>query len=422
MVDVEVTAYHDAGAEIMALSLIRRNCFGAGIELDAVNDLLAALTPEHFFDPTNRAFFQAMAHAVHGGGGAQLVHAWLRQNGFGQLADRSDEIRSTWEQWFTFGSFRRDREVDTTLRQLNEKLAARRLREACEATVNGLDLGSDPVDVRSRLTDRMSDLFSGWQPGPPADMIRWHDVPGLDDSSGEIIIPGLMARDTRLMFVGAGGSGKSFLMAQIALLASQGIHPFGTEPNFTPIRTLTVDAENPVSSAKARWWRSGQQLTSIPGYDPDRAVILRRPAGMNLRSSEGYAELAAAIRHHRPDLVAVGPLYKLSRRQKGENDEASAEAVTGIFDELRVRYGFGLIIETHAPWGEAGSRVYRPFGSSVWERWPELGFGLRPAGPDGDKYSVLEVESFRGERTTFDWPKAIQRVKGGMRSWLPATL
>src|SRR5690625_23356 len=63
------------------------------------------------------------------------------------------------------------------------------------------------------------------------------------------IIPNLLERQDRLVITGGEGSGKSFLVQQIAILAAAGIHPT-TFQTINPIRVLVVDAEN-----SAKQWR-----------------------------------------------------------------------------------------------------------------------------------------------------------------------
>ena len=91
-------------------------------------------------------------------------------------------------------------------------------------------------------------------------------------------------------------------------------------------------------------------------------------------------------------------------------------AVLAILDELRVKYGFALVIEAHSPNSSSGQRrELRPIGSVYLSAWPELGIGLRP---DNDNPLVLNVEHFRGSRLKQRWPDRIVRdprwiVSGG---------
>jgi replicative DNA helicase len=81
--------------------------------------------------------------------------------------------------------------------------------------------------------------------------------------------------------------------------------------------------------------------------------------------------------------------------------------VQGILDDLRTRFQFALVAEHHAPQGNNGSRELRPFGSSLWLRWPEFGLRFR-AHPDRPKQVVL-VERWRGDRYRANWPDELHR-------------
>jgi replicative DNA helicase len=77
-------------------------------------------------------------------------------------------------------------------------------------------------------------------------------------------------------------------------------------------------------------------------------------------------------------------------------------------DDLRGRYGFALILEHHAPHGPAKDRQMRPFGSSLWLRWPEFGIALRR---DPNDKTALNVGRWRGDRVKASWPDRLVRGK-----------
>jgi replicative DNA helicase len=64
-------------------------------------------------------------------------------------------------------------------------------------------------------------------------------------------------------------------------------------------------------------------------------------------------------------------------------------------------------LEHHAPHGETSKiREMRPFGSSLWLRWPEFGLALKR---DPDRRTSLKVGRWRGDRVNADWPKRLDR-------------
>jgi replicative DNA helicase len=194
------------------------------------------------------------------------------------------------------------------------------------------------------------------------------------------------------------------------MAAAQGIHPLHFEP-IEPQRTLIVDLENPDDSILGVCEPiRGQAVARVRGdYDPDRAWLWHEPAGIDLRSRRGRSDLEAVVAHVRPSLVCLGPLYKAYRVTARESDELAASEVMAVFDDLRTRYSFALLLEHHAPKGSGKARELMPYGSSLWLRWPEIGLQLRPKTPDG---AVMQVGRWRGDRLENSWPVEIERSTG----------
>jgi replicative DNA helicase len=72
-------------------------------------------------------------------------------------------------------------------------------------------------------------------------------------------------------------------------------------------------------------------------------------------------------------------------------------------------------METHAPHGGSFGRDLRPFGSSVWLRWPEFGIGIH-TDPDDDRNYLLK--HWRGPRDVRPWPSVLCRGAGPW-PWTP---
>jgi hypothetical protein len=97
--------------------------------------------------------------------------------------------------------------------------------------------------------------------------------------------------------------------------------------------------------------------------------------------------------------VVLGPIYKSFRKDSRRQSDEVVEEVCSIFDDLRTRYGFALLLEHHSP---RGSESLFPFGSSVWERWPEFGRTLKPTKTGGGR--VFSFGRFRHDRIEVEWP------------------
>ena len=87
-----------------------------------------------------------------------------------------------------------------------------------------------------------------------------------------------------------------------------------------------------------------------------------------------------------------------------------------MLDEVRARYGCALMIEAHSPHGVGSKRPLRPFGASMWLRWPEFGFGLRER-----KVNPMQmtIEEWRGSRDSRNWPETVEKGRGWPFQALP---
>jgi len=222
------------------------------------------------------------------------------------------------------------------------------------------------------------------------------------------VIPGQMRVGWRAVVVAAEGVGKSVLLRQIAMCVAQGVHPFDPPRRIPAVPTLIADLENPDEAVSdvAQMVRKPLLQTVGDEYDPDAAWLWHEPAGINLRSRADRSKMAAVLQHVRPKLVVMGPVYKLYELN-GDSDEVAAKEVMRVLDDWRHRFGFALILEHHAPQASgAGPRKMRPYGTTLWLRWPEFGFGLESM---RKRRGSLHLARFRGDRLDATWPEELHR-------------
>lgn len=248
----------------------------------------------------------------------------------------------------------------------------------------------------------------------------------LDEFLGEAaplpewIIPDLLAKGERLIITGTEGGGKSTLTRQLALCAAAGMQPF-TGREAPPMTVLLVDVENPkyimqtrLSELRRAINRHGRIIAH------NRLWIDRRPEGLNLGDPGDRRWLQKRVRVVNPDLIVIGPAYKLHEGGDDTKDETIARTVTGVLDELRG--SAALIVEHHAPNESGGTvRPVRPFGSSLWRRWPEFGYGIRPMRPyrglsaeEIDRRWLVDVVAWRGARDERSWPRQMESGGTGL--------
>lgn len=418
----DVDALSDVAAEDQVISAV------IGLPRDRSEDMRRMLTAEDFFLPGNAALWSAAVEALADGNlGPATVAGRIVDQGLTSLFGDTRGGRQSTDRLVVeramYGAVMSQSEASAAAARVAEKSAARRAFLAVDHARQVLLAGHDAEDVARDTVAQLRSIRTA--NALPTGYYYTADVYEMETGdTGQPVIPGLVNRDTRVVIVGFEGSGKSWLARQVAELAAQGAHPFGG-PRFDPVRALIVDLENPLESVQATLNRIMPELRKKVPYDRTRVRLWHQPEGVDIRTAAGYADLTAVIRDHQPDLVCIGPAYHMSRKLPREDDEQFATSTLNVLSDLRVRFGFGLLLEHHAPHGSGGSnRELRPFGSSAWLRWPEIGIGLRPDGPQEDLNAAMKLERWRGDRVQNSWPKRIVRVAGtdGYRPWVDAEL
>lgn len=210
------------------------------------------------------------------------------------------------------------------------------------------------------------------------------------------LIPGLLERGDRLIVTGGEGRGKSTLLRQIAVQTAAGIHPFTLE-DMARHRVLLVDLENPKQSVR----RKLAEIVRGRDIPDDTLWVARWPSGIDLTNPDEQEAMTALLTKLRPELLVIGPMYKLA--QHLDKEEASS-ATASVLDHWRGEFNFALIMESHQPHQTIVDgqrfRPERPFGSSLWMRWPEFGICLEDRGV---------LRHWRGPREEREWPEKLYR-------------
>lgn len=222
------------------------------------------------------------------------------------------------------------------------------------------------------------------------------------------LVPGLLERRDRVIVTGAEGGGKSTLARQMSVQLAAGIHPFTLE-EIEPARVLLVDCENSRRHVR-RQLRPLLISATQAGRELERDMLfpIVRPEGVNLLSNHDADQLVKHVELDEPALLVIGPSYKLA--EGDPTAEETARRVVSVLDTIRERFSCAVLLEAHQPHEQNGQRPRRPYGASLWLRWPEFGLGLSPDGA---------LRMWRGPREERDWPRLLQR--GGAWPWTPAT-
>lgn len=388
---------------------------------DQCAELVAGMDVDDFYRPRHRdlaAVVGGMARrgqgidtiAVAGQVQAQGVHGWdavtlfeltqrpLRPDMAAEHANRVRELSG--RRKLLFGAQR----------------AVQRLQSLTEDETRG-DVRTVTGELRRFCDDAEAVATDRAQPGPTG----MGEFLATEDTH-DWLVPGLIERMDRTVITGGEGGGKSVLCSQFAACLAGGVHPFSGRvlgSGNQNVRVLVLDCENSPAQSRRRYRQVVRRVDTVrdmAGLNPvvwdEWMNIDMRPAGVDLLSSRDVSWIEHALSACAPDLLVLGPLYKL--HHEDANDEKAAREVAWILDGLRERFGVALLTEAHAgkSKNQEGERNMAPIGSSVWLRWPEFGFGLLPQ-RDGrrdertGRAQDVDVVPWRGAREERAWPSQL---------------
>lgn len=276
-------------------------------------------------------------------------------------------------------------------------------------------------DGDSPLTEVMGHARSEWEAVQSSIGVRLTAKPLGEILAGsdeyDWLIPNLLERKDRVIITGGEGAGKSTFVRQVAVLAAAGVHPTLSVP-IKPLRVLVIDAEN----TEKQWRRATRTLAvkarMVGTADPEQGVQLACTPRVDVTTDRDLGSIHRLIDEHEPDMVLIGPLYRLLPRAITNDDDAAP--LIAALDSLRDRE-VALVMEAHA--GHAtdadGNRNLRPRGSAALLGWPEFGLGIAHDRSEhlapGQKPTLFHLVRWRGDRDERAWPSLLRR--GGDWPW-----
>lgn len=377
----------------------------------ACAEVLAAVAEEAFWEPQHQTIYRAIASMF-------LAGQPIDQIVLGKYLSDRGELAKVGGQPYLFelvqavptaanGEYYAEIVQDRGLRRALIELGTRLVQMGYSPDGETSELIERAVAMSRELRDRTGDEDDM----PTEDILDFVQ----HEDTYDWIVPGLLERMDRLILTAGEGGGKSVLLRQIAITLAAGIHPFETWKTIDPVKVLTLDCENGESASRRKY---RPLLAAADSLDqPIRRGqfhIRCRPEGLDLTRPQDRSWVMRRVEDFKPDLLIIGPIYRLHAGDP--NSEEHARKVSVVLDEARATAGCAVFMEAHAPHhnGFGQHRTLRPVGSSLWMRWPEFGFGLRPvedekSAEDGDGARGRRFLPWRGMRDERNWPRFLKQ-------------
>lgn len=288
----------------------------------------------------------------------------------------------------------------------------RRVLSSLMRAEQDLETGNANVeDVVARLTTDLEVHEASIDSG--LSVIDFDELMGTPDESRQWVMPGMLRSNERLIITGPEGGGKSVLVAQLTLGASMGVNSMSDDLTpHEPVRVLMLDVENDRLQVKANMRKVYPHMAELSGgVKPQIEWVDARD--IDLSDPVERQKVIRLAKERQPQLMYLGSLYKLA--PEGEKSDAQFTTVSRTVDRIRAETGTSILIEAHTGHGMQNDRNgnMRPYGSSMWLRWPEFGIAMMH-----HRDKPVQIKHWRGARSDDrEWPGGLRR--GEILPWVP---
>lgn len=281
------------------------------------------------------------------------------------------------------------------------------ITRAAQELDNGVDVESVVSHLAAELEAHEASVDSGLS------TIGFDDLMSTPEDFRHWVMPGMLRSNERLIITGPEGGGKSVLIAQLSLGAAMGVNTLSMDLTpHDPVRVLMLDVENDRLQVKANMRKVYGHLRELSGgVKPDIEWVDVRD--IDLSDPVERQKVVRLAKERQPQLMYMGSLYKLA--PEGEKSDAQFMVVSRTVDRIRAETGTSVLIEAHTGHGVMNDRNgnMRPYGSSMWLRYPEFGIAMVH-----HRDKPVQIKHWRGARSDDrEWPGGLRR--GEVLPWVP---
>jgi hypothetical protein len=291
---------------------------------------------------------------------------------------------------------------------VRQAAAKRRIAEALSRGLQELDSSRPVEEVIQSLSDSI--MVSEAHISSGLATVGFEEVIEAPDDLRPWIVPDMLRTNERMILTGPEGGGKSVLVAQMCLGAAMGMNTLHPElVKHEPMRVLMLDVENDRLQVRNNMRKVYPYLSEMTGNQPMIEWVDIRD--VDLSNPVEQQKVIKLAKEKQPHLMYMGSLYRLA--PEGDKVDTAFTSVSRTVDRIRAETGASVLLEAHAGHGMANDRNgMRPYGSSMWMRWPEFGFGMVKDRASGN----IILKNWRGHRSDDrTWPVGLRR--GNVLPW-----